>query len=212
MGVEGATTLWVRTMAQKALELEPTNLKALFRRGCSYANDGIWHLAQKDFENILQLDPSNEAAVQEMQKIQSYLSHTSASTAHGDDDAVASTDESGKSRVEDPSEVRRRVLRRIEQLKSDILEMAEAKNTLADWSHWLKKLEEQSREWAKHQLLDPEMLEDLQVVYGDVFVRMDDSQKEDFIMAYELEQELRRSHNEIEVLFRPMEQDERAEC
>mmetsp|Transcript_150815 Transcript_150815/g.281374 ORF Transcript_150815/g.281374 Transcript_150815/m.281374 type:complete len:359 (-) Transcript_150815:96-1172(-) len=69
----GATTLWACLMADKALELDPENVKALFRRGCAHGNAEEWSLARDDFEHVLLLDPNNEAARTELQRAEEAL-------------------------------------------------------------------------------------------------------------------------------------------
>lgn len=68
--VQDASTEGARTMADKALELEPTNTKALFRRGMAYAKGGDTNLALDDFQQVLRLDPDNAAARKEIRAIQ----------------------------------------------------------------------------------------------------------------------------------------------
>lgn len=65
----GAATDGARCMAEKALELEPTCIKALFRRGCAHANASDWNLARDDFQHVLRLEPGNEGARRELLKI-----------------------------------------------------------------------------------------------------------------------------------------------
>mmetsp|Transcript_34894 Transcript_34894/g.64614 ORF Transcript_34894/g.64614 Transcript_34894/m.64614 type:complete len:240 (-) Transcript_34894:53-772(-) len=67
----GAATEGARQMADKALALEPTNTKALFRRGCAHANSEDWNLARDDLQQVLRLDPGNVAARRELQKLRS---------------------------------------------------------------------------------------------------------------------------------------------
>lgn len=68
-GMDAAPTTGARAMADRALLLEPENVKALFRRACSYANAGDWELAQQGFEHVLRLDPTNNSAKVELQKV-----------------------------------------------------------------------------------------------------------------------------------------------
>ncbi|KAK7864395.1 hypothetical protein R5R35_010986 [Gryllus longicercus] len=51
-----------RDNCDKALDLEPTNLKGLFRRGQAYLAMGEPERAKVDFEMVLKLEPSNKAA------------------------------------------------------------------------------------------------------------------------------------------------------
>lgn len=66
--VEGASSIGARTMADRALLLDPTGLKALFRRGCAHSNAMDWNLACDDFEHVLRLEPGNDAARSELQR------------------------------------------------------------------------------------------------------------------------------------------------
>jgi len=58
-----------REMADKALVLESTNVKARFRRGCAFVLLEDWSQAQADFEWTLRQEPGNAAAKQELQKV-----------------------------------------------------------------------------------------------------------------------------------------------
>lgn len=69
----GATTLWACLMADKALELDPENVKALFRRGCAHSNAEDWSLARNDFLHVLSLDPNNQAAQVELRRAEEAL-------------------------------------------------------------------------------------------------------------------------------------------
>lgn len=51
-----------KNAATSALEIDPKNEKALFRRGQALLALGEAHQAIKDFSEVLQLDPSNKAA------------------------------------------------------------------------------------------------------------------------------------------------------
>lgn len=62
-----------RVMAEKALELDPTNVKALFRRGCAYANAEDWEGAQEDFQEVLRLEPTNDQAKAELHKMKANI-------------------------------------------------------------------------------------------------------------------------------------------
>lgn len=46
----------------KALELDSDNVKALFRRGQALQNKADYDLAKQDFERVVELDPQNKAA------------------------------------------------------------------------------------------------------------------------------------------------------
>ncbi len=46
----------------KALEIDPKNEKGLFRRGQAYLGQKDYDLAKNDFNAVLQLDPNNKAA------------------------------------------------------------------------------------------------------------------------------------------------------
>jgi len=68
-----ASTNGACTMAEKALALEPKNVKALFRRGCAYANAEDWAMACDDFNRALELDPGNDAVLRELAKVHEKL-------------------------------------------------------------------------------------------------------------------------------------------
>lgn len=53
--------------ASRALELEPGNVKALFRRGVAREFQGKLVEAKLDYENVVQLEPKNHAAKEKLQ-------------------------------------------------------------------------------------------------------------------------------------------------
>eukprot|EP01116_Phalansterium_solitarium_P009441 TRINITY_DN23585_c0_g1_i1.p1 TRINITY_DN23585_c0_g1~~TRINITY_DN23585_c0_g1_i1.p1 ORF type:complete len:471 (+),score=192.18 TRINITY_DN23585_c0_g1_i1:116-1414(+) len=53
----------------KALEIDPLNVKALFRRGCVFAAQDNWAEAFRDFERALELDPKNKDVRDELAKL-----------------------------------------------------------------------------------------------------------------------------------------------
>ena len=60
----------------KALAADPKNVKALYRRGQAHAEDSDFELAKRDFEKVLELDPSNKdakAAIADIARKQSAL-------------------------------------------------------------------------------------------------------------------------------------------
>jgi len=56
-------------MADSALALEPTNVKARFRRGCAFAQKGELSQAREDFEWTIRMEPANSAAKRELKII-----------------------------------------------------------------------------------------------------------------------------------------------
>lgn len=58
-----------RLMAEKALALDSTNVKARFRRGCAQTKRKEWSLARADFEWVLRLEPENAAAKKELRSV-----------------------------------------------------------------------------------------------------------------------------------------------
>jgi tetratricopeptide (TPR) repeat protein len=86
--IAGASSEGAYELASKALALEPTNIKALYRRGCACAISGNDHLARDDFEQVLRLDPLNVAAKDQLRNLGVMLeesrpkpNHTSANHA-----------------------------------------------------------------------------------------------------------------------------------
>ncbi len=51
------------------MELDPQNIKALFRRGKAYVGTRQWEEASKDFRKALELDPNNKDVQKELSKI-----------------------------------------------------------------------------------------------------------------------------------------------
>lgn len=64
------------TECNKALEIEPNNVKALYRRGQSYYSRGDYEQSLVDFKRIKELEPENKAAQNQMalcnQQIRAY--------------------------------------------------------------------------------------------------------------------------------------------
>ncbi|KAL1521202.1 hypothetical protein AB1Y20_022753 [Prymnesium parvum] len=60
----------------KALQIDPKNVKALFRRGKCHAAVGALDEAKADWEAVLQMDPQNKEAIRELQALKSrFASH-----------------------------------------------------------------------------------------------------------------------------------------
>ena len=55
----------------KALDIDPKNVKALFRRGKCYAQLGEIDEAKEDFDRVLELQPDNKDAVRELRALKS---------------------------------------------------------------------------------------------------------------------------------------------
>mmetsp|Transcript_36792 Transcript_36792/g.95331 ORF Transcript_36792/g.95331 Transcript_36792/m.95331 type:complete len:481 (-) Transcript_36792:62-1504(-) len=169
--VEGASTERARVMAQKALALDPHNVKALFRRGCAYFNAEKWELARADFEQVLQLEPGNEAAARELARLEEAAAVAPAGDAAGASDA--------------PGDVTRRALREGERFRREVLALADRHGCGEKWCQRFSKLQVQACHWAQHQLSDPEMRADLIEVWGPMFSSLDEQQREDFLSSYE---------------------------
>jgi len=73
LGTDKEASDCARVMADKALALEPSNIKARFRRGCAYANVEDWTKARDDFEYVLRLEPGNESAKRELRSALKHL-------------------------------------------------------------------------------------------------------------------------------------------
>lgn len=97
--VSGASSDGARVMAEKALELEPTNVKALFRRGCAHGNAEDWNLAKDDLRKVLRIEPNNEAARRELQRIRELAENELAGRA----ERAAAKHESSTKTTERPS-------------------------------------------------------------------------------------------------------------
>jgi len=60
-----------RTNCTKALEIDPKNVKALFRRGKCHAQLGMLDEAKEDLDRVLELQPENKDAVRELRSLRS---------------------------------------------------------------------------------------------------------------------------------------------
>lgn len=67
--IEDATSVGAVKMAARAMQLDPSNLKARYRRGLAHANAGDCSLARPDFEWVLRMEPANEAAKRELRAL-----------------------------------------------------------------------------------------------------------------------------------------------
>jgi len=189
--VEGAATEMAASMADKALLVDPNNTRALFRRGCAYANAQGWLLARKDFEQVLRLEPNNEAARRELEKMEEVLPPAAPDVlAKRQDDLPVSTV------PKDPAAAVRMAQKEAERFRRDILAVADKKGCVSEWCKKFNKVQVMAADWAKHQLKDPEILQDLLTLRGPLFQAMDAQQREDFLCAYDFVQEVRQRHQE----------------
>ncbi|CAE8631312.1 unnamed protein product [Polarella glacialis] len=192
--VNGADTEIAAAMADKALTMDPSNVKALFRRGCAYANAQGWLLARKDFEQVLRLDPQNDAARGELEKMEQHLPPAAP-------EALARRQEEAAAAAlvtvpKDPASALRMAQQEAERFRREILAQADRTGRVAEWCKRFNKIQVMTAEWAKHQLADRESLEDLLVLRGPLFQAMDAQQREDFLGAYDFVQEVKQRHGD----------------
>eukprot|EP00933_Yihiella_yeosuensis_P049115 TRINITY_DN4572_c2_g1_i1.p1 TRINITY_DN4572_c2_g1~~TRINITY_DN4572_c2_g1_i1.p1 ORF type:complete len:362 (+),score=80.54 TRINITY_DN4572_c2_g1_i1:69-1154(+) len=200
--VEGAATEMAASIADKALALEPLNVKALFRRGCAYQNAQGWLLARKDFEQVLRLDPANDAAKRELQKMEDQLPPTAPevlAARRREEEASAST--STVTVPRDPEAAVRMAQKEAERFRREVLALADKRGSVSEWCRRFNKIQVMTADWAKQQLADPETVEDLIVLRGPLFQAMNSQQREDFLCSYDFVQEVQQRHgDEIEKL------------
>jgi len=195
--VDGAATEMAASMADKALAVDPSNTRALFRRGCAYANAQGWLLARKDFEQVLSLEPGNDAARRELEKIEEELPPAAP-------DLLAKRQEATPlaSLPQDPASAVKMAQKEAERFRREILAVADGKGSVAEWCKRFNKIQVLTADWAKHQLKDPEILQDLLLLRGPLFQAMTDQQREDFLCAYDFVQEVRQKHqDDINALY-----------
>lgn len=188
----GAATEMAAEMADKALAIEPDNAKALFRRGCAYTNAQGWALARKDFEKVLRLEPGNDAARRELQKLEDNLPRA---TGEG----LARRQEEGSvlvSRPTDAASAVRMAQKESERFRREILNLADAQGTVSEWCRRFNKIQVMVADWSKHQLNDPEILQDLLTLRGPLFQAMTRQQREDFLCAYDFVHEVQQRHGD----------------
>jgi tetratricopeptide (TPR) repeat protein len=89
-----------REMADQALEMEPTNVKARFRRGCAYAMMQDYSSAKSDFEWTLRMEPGNDAAKRELRTVMKHLRDDRNSNSGSWEKAAAAAVKAGQ--CEDP--------------------------------------------------------------------------------------------------------------
>lgn len=183
--VQGANTKLAAQYATKALELEPSNIKALFRRGCAQVNSEEWHLARQDFEHVLELEPGNTAAQEELEKMKA------AGVLDNMDDAEGNTPD-----LSNPAVAVKMAQQEVDRFRREILALADRQGQggVSMWCQRFNKMQVQAAAWAQHQLADAEGLQDLITLRGPVFAAMDDKQKEDFIAACEFLSEMRSQY------------------
>ncbi|CAE7777377.1 FKBP4, partial [Symbiodinium microadriaticum] len=179
-----------RTM-HPALSVDPNNTRALFRRGCAYSNAKGWLLARKDFEQVLRLEPNNEAARRELEKLEEALPPAAP-------DVVARRQEQLPAATvpHDAESAVRMAQKEAERFRREILAVADKKGAVPGWCKKFNKVQVMTAEWAKHQLKDPEILQDLLILRGPLFQAMNDQQREDFLCAYDFVQEVRQRHQD----------------
>lgn len=190
--VKGAATEMAASLADRALMLDPSNVKALFRRGCAYRNAQGWLLARKDFEQVLRLDPTNEAAMAELSKMEDILPPASSevlSRRSTDDVPVISV-------PRDPESAVRMAQKEAERFRREVLSWADRKGCVTEWCRRFNKIQVTAAEWAKHQLADPEILQDLLILRGPLFQAMNFQQREDFLCAYDFVEEVKQRHGD----------------
>lgn len=189
--IDGAPTEIAASMADKALSVDPNNTRALFRRGCAYSNAKGWLLARKDFEQVLRLEPNNEAARRELEKLEEALPPAAP-------DVVARRQEQLPAATvpHDADSAVRMAQKEAERFRREILAVADKKGAVPGWCKKFNKVQVMTAEWAKHQLKDPEILQDLLILRGPLFQAMNDQQREDFLCAYDFVQEVRQRHQD----------------
>jgi len=205
----------VLRMTNRALLLEPENVKALFRRGCASAHGGLWDVARLDFLRVLQLDPVSEFAERELRKCEDALAleyplpnglavDCQEPEIRGCVKEVkqgAGSQEVSVVRASGPEEAVTMAEAEAERLQADILGRAEAKNCSFQWRVKLEKIRQVTSSWIRHQLNDPECVDDLNLLHGELFTRMTSQQREQFLLAYDWVREVRSQHGEeLEVL------------
>ena len=63
----------VKENCSKALEIDPQNTKALFRRGVARTETDEWELARRDFQLATDLDPKNVELKKEFQRLKTKM-------------------------------------------------------------------------------------------------------------------------------------------
>lgn len=58
------------TNCEEALKIDPSNSKAIFRRGAAKSERGDWDAAVTDFQAVLKSDPKNKSALAGLRKVQ----------------------------------------------------------------------------------------------------------------------------------------------
>lgn len=182
--MDGAASQQTRQMADMVLILDPTNVKALFRRGCALAQTQQLEHAMTAFQDVLQLEPDNDAALKEIERVQHLIQNVSTSSAELAE-APSRSEVVDPAGFKDPGYVCMLAQKEADNFREEVLQLADRNQTRAQWSQRFNKIQVLAADFAKHQLSDPEMLEDLFVLNGSVFKTMDQQQKENFLTARE---------------------------
>jgi len=104
--------------------------------------------------------------------------------------------------LSDPDTVSKMAQREADRFKREILALADGHGGVPRWCQRFNKMQVQAAAWTKHQLADPEGLQDLITLRGPVFAAMSEQQMEDFITACEFMSEARaRYGDEIDHLL-----------
>jgi len=109
-------------MADQALALEPENVKAHFRRGVAYVRAEGWDRAHSDFQEVLRLDPENDAARTEVEKVKASASKTVLAETTAASRRIAEGDSFfEKGSYDSASAAYQKALKRFDSMKDELL-------------------------------------------------------------------------------------------
>eukprot|EP00435_Cladocopium_sp_Y103_P074397 s443_g48.t1 len=141
---------------------------------------------------VLRLEPGNEAARRELEKLEEVLPPVAPDVLAKRQEDLPSTATVPK----DPAAAVRMAQKEAEKFRREILAVADQKGCVSEWCKKFNKVQVMAADWAKHQLKDPEILQDLLTLRGPLFEAMDAQQREDFLCAYDFVQEVRQRHQD----------------
>jgi len=194
-----------RWATEKALEMEPANVKARFRRGCAYALQKDWNLARGDFEWVLRVEPGNERAKQELREVLKHQKNDKQSATSGastwqkaaaamvssgcEDPRIASTEKAAAVSAA-KSAVDKQVFM-ASQLRKAVLKFYETKGTRKEWEEKLRTdLQESAddlvEDMVKHVsdiLASDANLEEMLGPQGKTLAGLDEEQRRRYIVA-----------------------------
>jgi len=121
-----------RDVATKALEIDSTNVKALYRRAAAKRKMGDWTDAKEDLKKALKLDPTNVAVKKELHALKKEIDTSKRTQREGLQKAFASSKKTGSFLYSDREEELKR--KEEERKKKEQQEKEETEKRKIEWT------------------------------------------------------------------------------